>query len=552
MSPVEQNIISSEDELTLYAGRWIARIGQQVVGQGGTPQQALQAAKATRHKEKPKILYVSSTPLCFAPILDRICAVLPENVTVYLVGGALRDTLLQRPNRDLDFALAEDALPIARRVADQLGAVYYPLDKVRRTARLIYTDEKDERQILDFATFRGHDLESDLRGRDFTINALAVDIRQPQALLDPLGGAADLRAKKLRACSPSTFEDDPVRILRAIRTAASLKFHIMPETRALMRLAIDKLAKVSPERLRDELFAIFAGPRVATSMRALAMLGALKHVLPELPTLNDLSQSYPHTKDVWGHTLDTLDHLESLLSVLGKKYDSEASASLRLGSAAMHLGRYRKSLQNYLKTCLVSETTLRALLFFAALYHDIGKPQSHRYEDENGRVHFQDHAVLGAKIIVHRGNRLHLSNVELRWLETVVHQHMQPSLLAREADLPDARLIYRFFRAASAEGIAISLLSLADLLGTYGVTLSQERWNAQIDVVRILLEAWWERHEELVDPPALLSGHDLMAAFTLTPSRLVGELLESLREAQAVGEIQTQEEGLSFVAAKLA
>jgi len=551
MGSNEQDTGLSQDELAAYADRWIARIGRQIIGQGGTPLQALQAAIAARHKEKPDVMYVPSTPFQFSPLLDRIRSALPEDLMVFLVGGALRDTLLQRPYRDLDFVLAEDALPVARRVADQLGAAYYPLDETRRIARLIYIDEHGDRQILDFATFRGPDLETDLRGRDFTINALAVDIRQPQALLDPLNGAADLRAKILRACSSSTFDDDPVRILRAVRTAAALDFHIQPKTRELMRPAMGKLAAVSPERLRDELFAILAGPRVATSIRALSILGALEHVLPELLTLKGLSQSYPHTKDAWDHTLTTLEHLESLLHVLGPRHDLDASSSLMLGVAAMRLGRYRESLQKYLQTSLVSETTLRPLLFFAALYHDIGKAYSTRVEDENGRLRFQEHASLGAQIIVQRGKKLHLSNAILRWLETIVRDHMNPSALAKNKDLLDARSIYRFYRESGAEGVAVTLLSLADLLATYGVSLSQDRWNAQIDVACILLEAWWERQDELVNPQALLSGHDLMAALDLTPSSLIGELLEAVREAQAVGEIQTKEQALAFAALHL-
>ncbi|MEN8173453.1 MAG: DUF5678 domain-containing protein, partial [Chloroflexota bacterium] len=352
----------SQDQIAAYADRWVACIGNQIVGQGGTPLQALQAAKALRHKEKPTIMYIPGTPFKFSPLLDRVRAALPDDQTVYLVGGALRDALLGRPYRDLDFVLAEDALPAARRVADHLGAAYYSLDDVRRIARVIYTDQDGDRQVLDFATLRGPDLEADLRGRDFTINALAADIRQPQALLDPLGGAVDIRAKILRACSPSAFGDDPVRILRAVRTAAALDFHIEPKTRELINPAISKLESVSPERLRDELFAILAGPRVASSMRALSVLGALEYVLPELLPLNGLVQSHPHTEDVWGHTLLTLEHLERLLQVLGPKHDIDASSSLMLGVAALRLGRYRDGIKKYLQTSLGSGSTQRQLL----------------------------------------------------------------------------------------------------------------------------------------------------------------------------------------------
>ena len=551
MGKIEQDPVLSKDDLTFYAGLWVARIGQQIVGQGGTPKQALQAAKSARHKEKPEVIFVPSTNIHFSPLLNRLCSILPESISVYLVGGALRDTLLQRPNHDFDFALAEDAIPVARRVADQLGASFYPLDKIRRAARLIFKDENNVRQILDFTTFRGPDLETDLKRRDFTINALAVDIRRPQELLDPLGGAADLRSKTLRACSQSTFIDDPIRILRAIRTAAGLNFQILPDTRVLINPAVKKLEFVSPERLRDEIFAILAGPRVATSMRALAILGVFEYILPELVYLKGLTQSHPHTKDVWEHTLDTLDHLERLLYVLGLEHDLDASANLKLGLAAMHLGRFRKPLSSYLQSRFVPENSLRSLLFFAALYHDIGKPNSQRTEDKIGRVHFQDHAKLGARIIIERAKKLHLSNAEQRWLEIVVREHMGPAMLARNNNLPDAREIYRYFRNTGSEGVAVAVLSLADLMGTYGVTLSQKRWKAQIDVVRKLLEGWWEHHEEYVDPPVLLNGHDLMETFSIMPSSLVGEFIETIREAQAAGEIKTKEQGLALIAEQL-
>ncbi len=106
-------------------------------------------------------------------------------------------------------------------------------------------------------------------------------------LLDPLGGDTDLRSRHLRACSPTSLSDDPIRILRAVRQAAVLNFHILPETRSLMRQAISLLPNVSPERLRDELFRILDGPRPDTSMRALDILGALPFILPELTELRE-------------------------------------------------------------------------------------------------------------------------------------------------------------------------------------------------------------------------------------------------------------------------
>ena len=178
------------------------------------------------------------TYLRFSNILDLVCAVLPDETPLYLVGGAVRDALLQRPIHDYDFATPGNGLEIGRRVANQIDAAYFPLDAERLTSRVIYTDVQGKRHIMDFAKFRGQSLEADLQDRDFTLNAMAVDIRAPQQLLDPLAGAADLHQRVLRACSPNAFLDDPVRILRAIRVAAAYDLRILPETRQQMRAAV--------------------------------------------------------------------------------------------------------------------------------------------------------------------------------------------------------------------------------------------------------------------------------------------------------------------------
>lgn len=545
------NTAPHNDSLTPYTGRWVARLSGSVVGQGGTPQQALQAAKAARHKETPQVIYVPTTnPFNFSPLLERIRSALPSGTPVYLVGGAVRDALLAHPVHDYDFVLPGDALRAARRVANKIGAAYFPLDAERGTARLIFTDEQGSRRVLDFAALRGPDLESDLRDRDFTVNALAVDVCNPQALLDPLGGAADLWNKTLRACSPTSLTSDPVRILRAIRMAAGFGFHILPETRKFMRQAVPLLPRVSSERLRDELFRILGGPQPHTAIRALDMLGVLQHVLPELISLKNVTQSPPHVRDVWGHTLDTLRNLDILLTVLGSQHDPDASANLTLGVAVMRLGRYRQQISAHLQASLVPERPLRSLLFLAALYHDIGKPET-RHLDENGRIRFFDHDQIGADIISSRGRALHLSNTEIDRLGAVVRHHMRPTLLAHSERGPSPRAVYRFFRATGIAGVDICLLSLADLLATYGTTLPQERWARQVDVVGALLEAWWERPEKHVSPPALISGHDLISEFGLEPGSLIGELLEMVHEAQAVGDVSSREGALALASESL-
>ena len=480
-------------------------------------------------------------------LMERLLAAWPAKAPdLYLVGGVVRDLFLQRALHDLDFVVEGPALPNARRLADALGGAFFPLDSERDTARVIYESEATGRLVLDFAGLRGQTLENDLRGRDFTINALAINPRLPQILVDPTGGLADLRARRLRACLPTALEADPNRVLRAVRQAVALQFQIEPDTLRAVRQAAPLLADVSPERVRDEVLRTLGGVRVAAALRMWEMLGILPVVLPELTALKGVQQGIPHVHDVWEHTLEVVSRLESTLAALSPAYDPDRAGSLALGLAVMRLGRYRSQIGEHLDFSFTPERSLRPLLFLGALYHDVAKPQT-RSPAVDGRVHFLRHDELGAEIASQRGHALRLSNEEIQRLKSIVRYHLRPFLLAQSGETPSRRAIYRFFRQANLSGVDVCLLSLADVQATYGVGLPPPVWTAHLEVVRSLLEAWWEKPGEAVAPPALLNGRDLIVQFELKPGRQLGEILDALREAQAVGQVIDRQTALEFV-----
>lgn len=479
------------------------------------------------------------------------------------MGGAVRDALLGLPTHDLDFSVTEDGIKTARRVADALSRIrtgtitktdFYTLDTERDTGRVIVTDAGGARTTMDFASFRAGELESDLRGRDFTINAMALNLSD-NSLHDPLGGAMDLKEKRLRACSPSAFEDDPVRILRGVRLAAKFGFHILLETRTAMKKAAGLLGNVSPERLRDELFRIFAGPQPAACMRAIDLLGALEKILPELCGLKGVEQRPPHVHDVWEHTLAVVNHMEGIFSALSAEYDPEKGAELLNGLLVHRLGRYRRTLSEHLDKPLTADRPLRSLLFLAGLYHDIAKPAS-KQTDENGQLRFWEHDVLGAEMASTRAHSLVLSNEETQRLETIVRNHMRvlfhTNRLLVDRKPPSRRAIYRFFRDTGVAGVDVCLLALADLRGSYEQTLPQETWVAALDIVREFLDNWYEKPAESITPPSLVNGNDLMSEFNLPSGKQIGELLGTIREAQAAGEVNTREDALDMARKLLA
>ncbi|MCC7118527.1 MAG: HD domain-containing protein [Anaerolineales bacterium] len=528
-----------------YAGRWVAKVRDKIVAQGRTAEEALQACQQSRYKEKPEVSYM---PYPLHPLIEIIQRdYLPVDQELYLVGGAVRDLLLQRRSPDLDFALPANGIAFARKMANQLHADFMPLDVERDTGRVIFTQPDGAQLFLDFATYRGGDsLEADLRARDFTINALAYDLRTNE-ILDPLDGRKDLAAKLIRACSATSIEEDPVRILRAIRLAAAFDFHLDPETRAHCHSLSGALTRISPERQRDEIFKILHGPKPEAAFKALEMLDTFPYILPELTKLKGVTQSSPHVYDVWKHTLAVLSALEEILDALSLEPSLPANPLSEALSAT--LGKYKEQFAEHFSNSLNPNRSQRALLFFAALYHDISKPDTKTIEAD-GRIRFFDHDQQGAEVIAERGRAFNLSNDENAHLVLIVKQHMRIhqfyGAFARDGQMPSRRAIYRFFRDARTSGVELTLLALADVRGTYGATLTPETWQAYLQIANQLLESYWERPQEIIAPPRLLDGRELMRELNLTAGPLIGELLEMIRENQAIGKIQNKEQALAL------
>ncbi|MDZ7843782.1 MAG: hypothetical protein U5K99_03115 [Anaerolineales bacterium] len=432
--------------------------------------------------------------------------------SAYLVGGAVRDKLLGIPTHDLDFALPERTLQAAKLVADQLGGAYYVLDEQRNAARVVVGADPLSRQSVDFTTFQGPDLIADLKSRDFTITAMAVDLDQPDILIDPLGGAADLRRGVIKSCSPCSIEEDPIRALRAVRMAVDFNFRIQKETQNQIRDNVEKLERVSPERLRDEVFRMITCKSPAAAFRVVNTLG----ITPQL---------FPGAKTISSIRIQTLVNLEKFWKLLGEEYAPGEAADLISGQLVTRLGRYRDRLSSHLNNELVWERNVRSLINLAGLSSDPGDKDS--------------------------ANDLFISTIDRFKLST---QEKERLILTRQAaevfrSLPDAGSLaaldaYRYFRAYSAAGIDGVFLALADYLSETAGQPGPEGWRERLDRARFLLESWWEKTGERVSPPVLVDGHLLMAELELEPGPIIGELLENIREAQVKGQVSTAGEAL--------
>jgi putative nucleotidyltransferase with HDIG domain len=472
----------------------------------------------------------------------------------YLVGGFVRDLLTGRDTRDLDVAVAGDAVAVARELADRLGGAFVLLDEERRTARVVLRD-REGRFYVDFATLRDGSLEKDLAARDFTINAMAIDVAEvgtDRAVVDLFGGRKDLEDGTVRAVSDSVFQDDAIRLLRGIRIAAELEMEVEEGTEALMRRDAHLVTAVSAERVRDELCKILAVAGAEEHLRYMDRLGLLAHLVPELEPLRGLEQPPPHYQDVFGHSLAAVEGLDRVVGAMRRlAHGEELSIAEGWGVEAgtqdvlrAELGPFSKRLLVHLGEELVEERSRSVLLKLAALLHDLGKASTGKV-DEEGRIRFFGHAREGSALAARCLRRLRFGGREVRLVRTVIRNHMRPLHLAKEERV-SRRAIHRFFRDSQGAGVDVLLLALGDNLALVHHGANVEQWKGICEVAGVLLRAYYEQHDEVIEPRPLLRGSDLLERLGMEPGPSVGRILRALSEAQAAGQVTTTEEALEL------
>lgn len=450
---------------------------------------------------------------------------------LYLVGGAVRDLLLGRPVGDWDLA-GHGMIDFARRFADEHDLRVVILHEDFPTARVIL-QPGDPRGFVDFVELRAPEIEADLRARDFTINALAWDVRGAEALVDPTGGVEDLAARLVRAPERAVLAADPLRTLRAFRFAAELGFGIDLETGGWLRELAPRVWEVPGERIGAELLKLFAAPHAADAIQTAEELGTLESFFPMMAAMRGVEQGGYHHLDVLGHTLLTLHEAERVINEPEVVFPRSATA-VRAWAA---------------------DPGNRAAVRLAALFHDVGKPECRARIE--GQMRFLGHADASAHSFAQFAESVALPTHLRRQVMRMVRLHMRPlelanaGIAAEDEGLPAAsaitiRAIRRLMRDAEPAGIGLLLVAVGDRSACRGPasSLSQRvRQFAIFDDMLVRYADWLREHHA---QPSLLSGTQLMAELGIAEGPLVGELLDAISEAWEDREITTRAQALSL------
>ena len=420
-----------------------------------------------------------------------------QGVQLYLVGGSVRALLLNQPATDLDFVLADNALAFAKAFADKIGEAFVKLEEQPPTARIVI---RETRFTLDFVGFRAETLKADLRLRDLTINAMALDLSslltKPDVnLIDPCDGFSDLKGRTLRFPSEGVVIDDPLRLLRVYRFSAQLGFEIPESAINLIRRYRNRLPQVSSERIRDELIKILNVKNAGTYLRRMDETRLLSEIIPEI-------------EKVRGSYQDALDRRLRALDMFEAKPIPDTLQS------------YRPQIEAYLNKQLTHDLCRRQIVKLALLLRD-----------------------SGTETAVQITNRLRLGRKAAQMMRCLVENRLYLMDSMDRDQIPRSSMTY-FLRDTRDDWLGVLLISYANIRSS-GKTIHQTDAPPIVEAaLKQIADFYYNKFALIMEHGRLITGDDILETFGTISGIEIGRILQHIEDLQFEGEIETPEEAL--------
>lgn len=456
-------------------------------------------------------------------ILSKIADEFPNN-EIYIVGGTVRDFYFGIKSYDRDIIVCEaDAKDFALKLNKIFDSAYVPLDEENKIYRIVLHEKEDDnhQSIIDITNPIGGNIEQDLKRRDLTINAIAVNIHTEE-ILDLFGGTADIKNKTLNYIEETNFVDDPLRLLRVYRFQALLNFDITDKTRSVILKYNTLINKPAKERINYELMKMFSG---AYTDKALLNMDTTRLLEEIFPVINELKQVPPNTHhhlDLFHHSIETVRQIQLIYE----------NSDLRV--------------KEHLNKVDFGGFSRLAHLKLAGFLHDIGKFSTWTIDKDTGRHRFIKHDDIGAKLVKPILKNLCFSNKQINYIAEMIKNHIYPSQLMTSQDVNE-KAMTRYLRKLENNVIDNIILAKADRLSARGEVITDEIIESNIRNLDKLLEFYFSSLETLAPLPKLLDGNDIMQILNIKPSPKLGEILNALHESQLNGDITTKEDAIEFI-----
>jgi tRNA nucleotidyltransferase/poly(A) polymerase len=442
---------------------------------------------------------------------------------LYLVGGTVRDLLLDSSPKDIDL-VCKNAGAFARKLAKYKNAAFVAMEKKSDEPCYRVIERGNSENYLDIAEMRGENIFEDLKQRDFTIDAIAMEVKEDGtigSIIDPLKGAEDIERKVIKTVSDRSIVSDPLRILRAVRLASSLGFIIEEPTIRKMTELAPLLKKVSAERITVELLLILENPRSSLYFRHMDEMGLLDVIFPEIRNMKGCPQNGYHHMDVWEHSMLVMEHTEHIINKLSDYF----------GERGIDIANNLDSDNRF------------SLLKLSALLHDTGKPATSVVNPDTGRITFYHHDKEGARLVDLIAGRLKMSNRHRDFMVLLVGEHLHALNLVSGDVKANTKM--KWFRKMGDDSVPAIILSMADTMSILGPDATEEYRERHIGRSKQSVRDYYEYIKTQIESPNFVTGIDLIA-FGMKSGPEIGRILAEVRSAQDSGEITSREEALEL------